>query len=40
MLGWNRKAMRITLALTPAPAQVEAAEALCALAARSWNVEV
>ena len=36
MLGWNRKALRITL-LTVSPAdQVAAAEALCALAARKW----
>lgn len=39
MLGWNRKAMRITLTLPATPAQVDAAEALCALAAREWNVE-
>jgi hypothetical protein len=36
MLGWNRKALRVTL-LTVSPAeQIAAAEALCALAAKKW----
>ena len=33
MMGWNRKALRITLPPTPSAAQVEATELLCALAA-------
>jgi hypothetical protein len=33
MLGWNRKAMKITLSISASPAQIRAAEALCALAA-------
>ena len=33
MTGWNRKALRVTLPPSPSPAQVEAAETLCALAA-------
>jgi hypothetical protein len=32
MLGWNRKALRVTLLTAATPAQAEAAEALCALA--------
>jgi len=32
MLGWNRKAMKITLPSTASLAQIRAAEALCALA--------
>ena len=36
MLGWNRKALRVSL-LTVSPAeQIAAAEALCALAAKKW----
>jgi hypothetical protein len=33
MTGWNRKALRVTLPPSPTPAQVEATESLCALAA-------
>jgi hypothetical protein len=33
MTGWNRKALRVTLPPSPSPAQIEAAETLCALAA-------
>jgi hypothetical protein len=33
LTGWNRKALRITLPPSPSPAQVEAAELLCAIAA-------
>ena len=36
MLGWNRKALRVTLLTVSPPEQVAAAEALCALAARKW----
>ena len=36
MTGWNRKAMRITLPPSPSPAQIEAAELLCALAAQHF----
>jgi hypothetical protein len=36
MTGWNRKALRITLAPSSSPAQVEAAELLCALAAHRF----
>ena len=36
MLGWNRKAIRITLLNTATPAQVEMAEQLCTLSARKW----
>ena len=35
MVGWNRKAMRITLPVSAGPATVRAAEELCALAAIS-----
>ena len=34
MLGWNRRALKVTLPTTAAPAEVAAAEALCALAVR------
>jgi len=34
MLGWNRKALRLTLPTNATPAQIKAAEALFALAAR------
>jgi hypothetical protein len=37
MLGWNRKALRISLLTTSTPAQVNAIESLCALAARQWT---
>jgi len=36
MLGWNRKAVRITLLTNATPAQLEAAESLCTLSARKW----
>jgi hypothetical protein len=38
LIGWNRKALRITLtaSMYDAP-QVDAAEALCALAAKAWQ---
>jgi hypothetical protein len=36
MTGWNRKALRITLAPSSSPAQIEAAEALCAIAAQRF----
>jgi len=36
MTGWNRKALRITLPPGASPAQVEAAELLCALAAQHF----
>ncbi len=36
MLGWNRKAMRITLPITASAAQVAAIEDLEALAAKAW----
>lgn len=40
MLGWNRKALRITLPTSATPAQVTAAENMCALAAQNWPVPV
>lgn len=36
MTGWNRKALRITLPPSPSPAQIEAAELLCAMAAQHF----
>ena len=36
MLGWNRKALAITLLTNANSDQVAAAEALCALAAKKW----
>ena len=36
MLGWNRKAIRITLSADATNVQAEAAENLCALSARKW----
>jgi len=36
MLGWNRKAVRVTIPVVGAPAQAAALEALCAVAARAW----
>ena len=36
MLGWNRKALRITLPTTASDTQLEATEDLMALAARKW----
>jgi hypothetical protein len=37
MLGWNRKALRITLPVGSSDAQVLAAETLCAIAAIKWE---
>jgi hypothetical protein len=34
MLGWNRKALKLTLPANASPAQLRAAEALCVVAAR------
>jgi len=36
MLGWNRKALRISLPANSSPAEAGAVEALCELAAKSW----
>jgi hypothetical protein len=36
MTGWNRKALRITLLPSPSAEQVQAAELLCAIAARHF----
>ena len=36
MTGWNRKALRVTLPPSALPAQIEAAEVLCALAAQHF----
>jgi len=36
MLGWNRKALRVTLLTVSPPEQIAATEQLCALAAKSW----
>ena len=36
MLGWNRKALRISLPANSSPSQVAAVEALCELAAKAW----
>ena len=36
MLGWNRKALRVTLPNNAGATQIEAAEALCELAAQKW----
>ena len=37
MLGWNRRAIRITLPATAKAAQVKAAETLCAIGAKKWQ---
>ena len=37
MLGWNRKALRLTLPVGSSDAQVTAAESLCAVAAAKWE---
>ena len=37
MLGWNRRAIRITVGATATADQRGAVEALCATAARKWN---
>jgi hypothetical protein len=36
MLGWNRKAIRVSFPAAATPSQVEAAETLCALSANGW----
>jgi hypothetical protein len=36
LTGWNRKAIRISLPPSPSPAQVEATELLCAIAAQHF----
>jgi hypothetical protein len=36
MLGWNRKALRISLSANGSPTQAAAVEALCELAAKAW----
>jgi hypothetical protein len=36
MLGWNRKALRITLSNDAADEQITAAENICAVAAARW----
>jgi hypothetical protein len=36
MLGWNRKAMKISLPITASPAQIATAEKLVSLAAEKW----
>ena len=36
MTGWNRKAMRIVIPASASEEQMEAAEQLCALAAKQW----
>ena len=40
MLGWNRRAIRITLPATATAAQVKAAETLCAIGAKKWYGKV
>jgi len=40
MLGWNRKAIRISLLTTATPAQLEAAEQLCTISARKWLAKI
>ncbi len=40
MLGWNRKAIRISLLTTATPAQIEAAEQLCTISARKWLAKI
>jgi hypothetical protein len=37
MLGWNRKALRITLLTNASSAQIRAAEQVCAIAAKQWK---
>ncbi|HYO07649.1 MAG TPA: hypothetical protein VER17_01630 [Tepidisphaeraceae bacterium] len=37
MLGWNRKAIRITLAVTATNPEIEAAEQLCAISSKKWQ---
>jgi hypothetical protein len=38
MLGWNRKALRITLPINAKPSEIVATESLCALSAAKWTV--
>jgi hypothetical protein len=38
MLGWNRKAIRITLPTSAKPSEIVAVENLCALSANKWTV--
>ena len=40
MLGWNRRAIRITIPATATEAQVKATETLCAIGARKWQAKV
>jgi hypothetical protein len=40
MLGWNRRAIRITLPANATTAQVKAAETLCAIGAKKWQAKV
>ena len=40
MLGWNRRAIRITLPANATAAQVKAAETLCAIGAKKWQAKV
>src|SRR5436190_3947541 len=37
MLGWGRKALRVTLLVKATPEQIAAIEALCALSAKAFN---
>ena len=37
MLGWNRKALRVTLLTTAGDGELEAAEKLCSIAAKRWS---
>lgn len=37
MLGWNRKALRITVPYDASPGQLDAVEAICSLAAQDWE---
>ena len=37
MLGWGRKALRVTLPVKATPEQIAAVEALCALSAKAFN---
>ena len=40
MLGWNRRAIRITLPANATSAQVKAAETLCAIGAKKWQGKI
>jgi hypothetical protein len=37
MLGWNRRALRVTVSASATPDQLGAVETLCAMAARKWT---